>query len=62
MYIGWFPGIAYWFISQKIYFLSQFIVNILNFYFIHVHSSKYRIAVLQWHVFLVLLTDGYMNL
>ena len=49
-YIGSIPGIVYRFFSQKIYFLNQFIIYTLNSYFIHVHSSEYRIAVLHRHV------------
>ena len=45
MYIGSIPGIVYQFISEKIYFLHQIMIRTLNLYFIHVHSSKYCIAV-----------------
>ena len=44
MYKGLIPGIVYRLFSEKIYFLHQ-INFILNYYFIHVHSSDYRIAV-----------------
>ena len=39
------PGIVYRFFSEKIYFLHQIILYTLNYYFIHVHSSDYLIAV-----------------
>ena len=45
-YIGSLPDIVYRFFSEKIYFLHQIIIytHTLNYYFIHVHSSDYRIA------------------
>ena len=63
-YRGSIPGIVYrfFFFLQKIYFLTQFIIYTLNSYFIHVHSSEYRIAVLHRQVFLAFLTGGSMNL
>ena len=44
-YIGSIPGIVYRFFSENIYFLHQIIIYTLSYYFIHVHSSDYRIAV-----------------
>ena len=44
-YIGSIPGIVYRFFSEKIYFLHQIILYTLNYYFIRLHSSDYRIAV-----------------
>ena len=44
-YIGSIPGIVYRFFSEKIYFLRKIILYTLNYYFIHVHSSYYGIAV-----------------
>ena len=61
-YIGSIPGIVYRFFSEKIYFLHQNILYTLNYYFMHVHSSDYRIAVLHRHVVLAFLTGGTMNL
>ena len=62
IHVGSIPGIVNRFFSQKIYFLTKFIIYTLNSYFIHVHSSEYRIAVLHRHVFLAFLTAGSMNL
>ena len=61
-YIGSIPCIVYRFFSEKIYFLHQIILYSLNYYFIQVHSSDYRFAVLHRHVFLAFLTGGTMNL
>ena len=44
-YIGSIPGIVYRFFSEKIYFFTPNFIYTLNYYFIHVHSSNYRIAV-----------------
>ena len=44
-YIGSISGIVYRFFSGKIFLLYQIIIYTLNYYFIHIHSSDYRIAV-----------------
>ena len=44
-YIRSIPGFFYRFFSEKIFFLHQIIIYTFNYYFIHVHSSDYRIAV-----------------
>ena len=44
-YIESIPGMVYRFFSEKIYFLHQIIIYTLNYNFILVHSSEYRIAV-----------------
>ena len=43
-YIRSIRGIVYRFVSEKIYFLRKIIIYTLNYYFIHAHSSAYRIA------------------
>ena len=61
-YIGSIPGIVNLFFSEKIYFLPQIILYTLNYYFILVHSSDYRIAVFTRACFSGILTGGTMNL
>ena len=51
-YIGLIPVIVYLFFPEKIYFLHQIILYTLSCYFIHVHSSDYRIAVFTQACFL----------
>ena len=55
-YIGSISGIVYRFFSEKIFLLHQIIIYTLNYYFIHVHSCDYRIAVFTF------LTGGTMDL
>ena len=59
-YIRSIPGIDYRFFSEKIYFLLQIILYTLNYYFIHVHSSVYRIAVFTQACFPGIF-DGWYN-
>ena len=61
-YIGSTSGIVYRFFSEKIYFLHQIILYTLNYYFIHVHSSDYCIAVFTQACFPGILTGGTLNL
>ena len=61
-YIGSIPGIVYRFFPEKIYFSHQIIVCILNYYFIHVHSSDYHIAVFTHACFPGIFDGGTMNL
>ena len=46
---------------RKYTFLPNLFSYSLNSYFIHVHCSEYRIAVLHRHVFLAFLTAGSMS-
>ena len=63
IHVGSIPGLSVLFsknilFSPVYYIHTQFLVT----YFIHVHSSKYRIAVLHKHNFLAFLMAGSMNL